>query len=602
MRYLILLVTLSFINTFYAQEVPPKRELRAVWVASVTNIDWPSSKNLTSAQQRSELITLLNKHQLNGMNCIMFQIRPSCDAFYLNAMEPWSEWLTGTQGTPPNPIYDPLQFAVEECKKRGIELHAWFNPYRAVLNKNSSSVHFSHISKTHPEWIREYDALKLLDPGIPAVREYVTQVILDVVKRYDIQGVHFDDYFYPYPKTGFTFEDDSTFALYPNGFTDKDDWRRNNINILVQMISDSIKFYKPWVKFGISPFGIWKNSSTDPLGSATSGFESYYGIYADSRKWMQEGWLDYINPQVYWSIGYNPAKYDVLVPWWTNNSFGKHLYIGQAAYKIGSSSPDPNWLNFSMMPDEIRLNRTYPEVHGSVFFSSKSITNNLGGIQDSLRNDLFKYPALIPTMPWKDSVPPNPPVNLSLFGDSNSVILTWEKPLPASDGDAAKYFVIYRFKYPDTVNINDPRAIRIITTTDTTQYSDQLSGVGSDGYTFAVTSVDRLHNESSPAIVTFNITSINDNQVKEIDFSLEQNYPNPFNPVTKISYSISHPGLVLLDVYDVLGNEVSQIVNEFKSPGNYSVEFDAGNLSSGLYIYRITSGSHTAARKMLLLK
>jgi uncharacterized lipoprotein YddW (UPF0748 family) len=271
MRYLILLVTLSFINTFYAQEVPPKRELRAVWVASVTNIDWPSSKNLTSAQQRSELITLLNKHQLNGMNCIMFQIRPSCDAFYMNAMEPWSEWLTGSQGTPPNPIYDPLQFAVEECKKRGIELHAWFNPYRAVLNKNSSSVHFSHISKTHPEWIREYDALKLLDPGIPAVREYVTQVILDVVKRYDIQGVHFDDYFYPYPKTGFTFEDDSTFALYPNGFTDKDDWRRNNINILVQMISDSIKFYKPWVKFGISPFGIWKNSSTDPLGSATSG-------------------------------------------------------------------------------------------------------------------------------------------------------------------------------------------------------------------------------------------------------------------------------------------------------------------------------------------
>ena len=269
---LINILTFLFLaSNFYSQTIPPKREFRSVWIASVTNIDWPSNKNLTPSAQRTEYINILNKHKLNGLNAVVTQIRPSCDAFYQSAIETWSEWLTGTQGVAPNPFYDPLIFTIDETHKRGMEFHAWFNPYRAVLNKNTSSISPTHVSVVHPDWVREYGNLKLLDPGLPQVRNYVASVIMDVVRRYDIDGVHFDDYFYPYPQTGVTFQDSATFANYPNGFTNKDDWRRNNINLLIQMLSDSIKAVKPHVKFGIGPFGIWRNQSSDPLGSATAG-------------------------------------------------------------------------------------------------------------------------------------------------------------------------------------------------------------------------------------------------------------------------------------------------------------------------------------------
>lgn len=588
-------------SILFPQTIPPKREFRAVWVASVSNIDWPTSKFLNPTQQKNEIITLLNKQKQNGMNAIVLQIRPSCDAFYGNAMEPWSEWLTGSQGAPPNPLYDPLAFIIEETKKRGMELHAWFNPYRAVVNKNSSSVHSSHVSNTHPEWIQVYDVLKVLDPGIPAVREYVVKVILDVVKRYDIQGVHFDDYFYPYPKNGIQFMDSLTFVQYPNGFTDRENWRRNNINLLVKMLSDSIKTYKPWVKFGISPFGIWKNNSSDPLGSATTGFESYFGIYADSRKWMQEGWLDYINPQIYWSIGFSAARYEVLVPWWVNNSFGRHLYIGQAAYKIGSTS-DPNWQNFSMMPNEIRLNRAYPDVHGSVFFSSKSITNNLGGFQDSLRNNLYKYPALIPTMSWKDSIPPNPPQNFSGIGDSISLTLNWEKPTFASDNDSAKYFVLYRFSSPDSINLNDPRKIIFISANDTTSYADHFNGSAMPQFVYALTSFDKLHNESAPVYYYFNTTAVKRLALNPIGYGLEQNFPNPFNPLTKIRFSLPENSFVTLKIYDVTGKELHTLLNEPMDSGKHEIEFNADSLSSGTYIYQLRTEKFVQSRKMLILK
>jgi len=255
------LTILISISTIYSQTIPPKREFRSVWIATVTNIDWPSSKTLSPSAQRTEYINILNKHKLNGLNAVVTQIRPSCDAFYQSPFEPWSEWLSGTQGVAPNPFYDPLIFMIDETHKRGMEFHAWFNPYRAVVNKNSSSVSSSHVSVVHPDWIREFGNLKLLDPGLPQVREYVAKVIMDVVRRYDIDGVHFDDYFYPYPQTGVVFQDSATFSNYPNGFTNKEDWRRNNVNLLIKALSDSIKAVKPHVKFGISPFAIWKNQS-----------------------------------------------------------------------------------------------------------------------------------------------------------------------------------------------------------------------------------------------------------------------------------------------------------------------------------------------------
>lgn len=590
------------VNTI-SQTIPPKREFRAVWIATVTNIDWPSSKHLSPSSQRAEYISILDKHKLNGINAVVTQIRPSCDAFYQSSIEPWSEWLTGTQGVAPNPFYDPLVFMINEAHKRGMEFHAWFNPYRAVVNKNTSSVSSTHVSVVHPEWIREYGNLKLLDPGLPQVREYVTSVIMDVVRRYDIDGVHFDDYFYPYPQSGVVFQDSATFANYPNGFTNKDDWRRNNINLLIKMLSDSIKAVKAHVKFGISPFGIWRNQSSDPLGSATAGFESYSGIYADSRKWMQEGWLDYINPQIYWSIGYSVAAYDVLVAWWSNNHFGKHFYTGNAAYKIGSSSPSA-WLNPSEMPNQIRLNRSTPEVKGMNFFSSKSITNNLLGIQDSLRNNLFKYPALVPVMKWIDSIPPSTISNLTAVRNQTGVLLTWQKPLDNS----AKRFVVYRFDDQTPINIEDPRNIITITFNDTTSHLDTKPiSASTQKVTYVVTSLDRLQNEtpadsSNTYVLNLVVSADDDANNKPQEFILFQNYPNPFNPNTIIKWQAPLSGNQTLKIYDVLGREVAVLINELKEAGSYEIEFDASKLPSGIYYYQLTAGNFIQTKKMQVIK
>ncbi len=597
-----LLTYFLFSTIIIAQTIPPKREFRAAWVATVTNIDWPSTTTLTPAQQRTEIINILNSHKNSGMNAIIFQIRPSCDAFYISNIEPWSQWLTGTQGTAPNPIYDPLSFAIDEAHKRGMELHAWFNPYRSVVS-SSSSVSNSHISKTHPEWHMQFGTpYKMLDPGIPAARNYVISVILDVVKRYDIDAVHFDDYFYPYE--GITVQDSMSWRLYGGGFSNKADWRRANVNTLITMLRDSIKYYKPYVKFGISPFGIWKNSSSDPLGSNTSGLESFSAIYADSRRWVQLGWIDYITPQIYWNIGYSVADYAVLVPWWSSNSFQRHFYVGQAAYRIGNSGA---WSNYSEMPNQIRLNRTYSQVKGSIYFSSKSITNNLGGFRDSLRNNFYKYPALIPTMPWKDSIPPNKPINLVAIKDTTAktITLTWNKPAAAVDGDSAKYFVVYRFNHPDSVNFEDPRFIKVIYANDTTKYTDNISGMLNQNFIYGVTAVDRLHNESQPAIYSFYPVAINDFANAPNNFKLEQNYPNPFNPSTTISFEIPYRTNVTLKVFDVMGNEVATLINNtVKNPGYFSIAFngDFYNLSSGIYFYRLIAGNYIQTKKMILTK
>ncbi|MBI3787404.1 MAG: family 10 glycosylhydrolase [Ignavibacteriales bacterium] len=297
-RVFFTIVFFLLVSSSFAQ-VPPKRELRAAWVATVSNIDWPLRNSngtaKTPGEQQTDLLTLLDSLQQRlGMNAVMFQIRPSCDAFYKSSIEPWSEWLTGAQGqAPSDPNYDPLQIAIDACRARGMELHAWFNPYRAVVNANTSTIADNHVTRTKSHLIRDYMSnnipIKVLDPGEPETRTYVTSVIMDVVRRYDIDAVHFDDYFYPYPVTGLAFPDAATYNTYGGGLP-LGDWRRDNVNKLIKMISDSIKVVKPRVKFGISPFGIWKNQSSDPSGSATTGLESYSAIYADTRKWLQDAY------------------------------------------------------------------------------------------------------------------------------------------------------------------------------------------------------------------------------------------------------------------------------------------------------------------------
>ncbi|MGN6616748.1 MAG: glycoside hydrolase family 10 protein, partial [Ilyomonas sp.] len=310
-----LFITLVLLQFASFAQTSPKYEFRAVWVATVENIDWPSRKGLSTEEQKAEFIRLLDMNKRNGMNAIIMQIRPVADAFYPSPFEPWSEYLTGKQGVAPNPYYDPLKFMIEETHKRGMEFHAWLNPYRAVFNIYKSSVAPNHITRTHPEWFLNYGDKKYFDPGQPEAMEFVAKVVKDIVSRYDLDGIHMDDYFYPYRIPGKDFPDNKTYLKYGDGLT-KDDWRRSNCDSIIKLIHDVIIDTKPMVKFGISPFGVWRNKSKDPMGSDTrAGVTNYDDLYADILLWLKEGWIDYVAPQLYWEIGHPLCDYETLLNW-----------------------------------------------------------------------------------------------------------------------------------------------------------------------------------------------------------------------------------------------------------------------------------------------
>lgn len=495
---LFLLALPAHLNAQQDIQPSPKREFRAVWVATVANIDWPSKQGLTADQQKQELIGIFEQHQRNGMNAIILQIRPTADALYAQSREPWSHWLMGKQGLAPAKGYDPLAFAVKEAHTRGMELHAWFNPYRATMSAKMT-VHPDHILNKRPELFYTYGGQKLFDPGIPENREYITQVILDVVKGYDIDGVHFDDYFYPYRIAGQVIRDSETFAKYPNGFNKIDDWRRNNVDILVKMVNDSVHHYKKHIKFGISPFGIWRNYKEDTLGSKTNGLSNYGELYADSKKWIKEGWVDYINPQIYFSFSRAAAPFQVLLDWWSNHTYGRHLYIGQGAYLIhnGTTKREAAWAKPNEVPNQIRAIRANNRVQGSVFFSSKSLSTVARGLADSLRNDLYKYPALPPQMPWIDDVAPNKPQHLTVEAKGDGVTLKWMAPLVAKDGEKASGYVVYRFEEGEEISVLHAKHIVNITFDDYPFFLDTSVEKGKR-YSYLVTALDRIKNESEP--------------------------------------------------------------------------------------------------------
>jgi len=496
---LFLLTAPQFSNAQVDTKIAPKREFRGVWIATVTNIDWPSKQGLSADQQKQELIGILNQHKKNGLNAVFLQIRPTADALYAKSRELWSHWLMGKQGLAPAPGYDPLEFAIKEAHFRGMELHAWFNPYRATMSASAITSE-DHITKKRPELFYTYGGQKLFDPGLPEVREYIIQVILDVVKGYDIDGVHFDDYFYPYRIAGQVIKDSATFAKYPNGFTKIDDWRRNNVDMLIKAVNDSVHHYKKYVKFGVSPFGIWRNFREDTLGSKTNGLSNYGELYADSRKWIKEGWVDYINPQIYFTFSRAVAPFGVLLDWWSNNTFGRHLYIGQAAYLVHGmpSRQEAAWGNLSEIPNQIRYMRTNNRVQGSVFFSSKSLSTVARAVADSLKNDLYKYQALPPQMPWLDDIMPNEPQNLTVEALADGINLKWTKPAKAKDGETASGYVIYRFEEGEKINTLNPKNILHISFQDFTTYIDTNTEKG-QRYTYLVTALDRLKNESGPS-------------------------------------------------------------------------------------------------------
>jgi len=585
-------LVLFFSHSPTSAQIPPKREFRGAWIATVTNLDWPSSAGSDPALQRFQLTTVLDGLRSLNFNAVVFQIRPACDAFYPSAIEPWSYWLTGQQGKAPASPFDPLQFALDEAHKRGMELHAWFNPYRAEVKVASFPLAANHVAVQHPEWVLTFGTLRMLDPGIPEVRAYVVSVIMDVVRRYDIDGVHWDDYFYPY--SGIANEDSASWRLYNRGSTDKASWRRDNVNLLVRTVHDSIQAVKSNVKFGISPFGIWKNGTPSGI-VGTSAFDA---LYCDAVTWLNQQWIDYVTPQLYWVLG-GPQDYGKLMPWWSSMRNGRHLYPGQAAYRI----TDSNW-GPSELPNQIRLNRTNLYAQGSVFFRAiYGVTNNPKGFADSLKNNLYKYPALRPLMSWKETIPPNAPTSLAIARFSSSAFVSWTAPSPAMDGGVAEQYAVYR-STSLPIQFDDARSI--VAVQSSTSYAEQPLPPPGVTYYYGVTALDRLQNESSVS----NIMGLTSTGVVGIEqevsiaktLLLHQNYPNPFNPTTIIAFHLPIEQKVSLRVYDLLGREIRVLADGMLSAGDHFSQFDGSGLASGVYVYRIIAGTHVESRKMQLMK
>lgn len=486
---------LSLINNVNGQEQPPKREFRGVWIATVGNIDWPSQKGLSSYQQQQEFIQYLNLFQSLGFNAVIVQIRDAADAFYPSPYEPWSAYLSGKQGQPPFPKYDPLAFMIHETHKRNMEFHAWFNPFRALVNSRVNPNPPDHVTRVHPDWIINYGGKSYFDPGNPNARNYILRVIMDVVKRYDIDAVHIDDYFYPYHVQGETFHDNSSYAKYGNEL-DKDDWRRNNINLFISQLNNQIKNEKPWVQFGVSPFGIWRNESKDPEGSETHGSSCYDDLYSDVLLWMKKGWVDYVAPQLYWPCSSKNASYSVLLPWWIQHKQRDRIYIGLGLYRLPDAGRKSPWYGTSEILKQIRMARA-AHADGLVFYSASSFKKVGKAFADSLKDHYFSTIAFPPTMPWIDhSAPPAPKLYATITADG-AMLLQWIDQEKEEDGEPLK-FAIYRFKNSAPINLSNPKNIVAITQGD--EYKD-LDYTPDRHFKYVVTALDRLWNESEPSNV-----------------------------------------------------------------------------------------------------
>ncbi len=467
----------------------PKRQLRAMWISSVANIDWPSRTGLSVSAQQAEFRAWLDLAVAKRMNAVVVQVRPTADAFWPSSYEPWSQWLTGTQGG--NPGYDPLAFMVAEAHARDLEFHAWFNPYRIANHDDPSRLISSHPARRNPGWRFAYDGKLYYNPGIPEVRDFIEDAIMDAVSKYDVDGVHLDDYFYPYPASGQTIPDAAAYAQYGGAFSNVADWRRENVNLLIRELDQRIHAAKAHVSFGISPFGIWRNSGTDPLGSRTSGLQSYDAIYADSRKWVKQGWVDYLAPQIYWHMGFATAPYEVLTAWWSDvvRGTGVQLVVGQAAYRAGASGQDAAWQDPAELSDHLTDNRQHPEVAGDIFFSAKDVRADRIGAFTRVVNAHYTRPALLPAR-GTAAAPAAPSITSATRG-SNGVQLAWT-------GSATSYAV---YRVDGSPSAADPcffaDARNLVGTTRQKTLTD--TGAGGSVYTYYVAALNRTHQESAPS-------------------------------------------------------------------------------------------------------
>ena len=470
---------------------PRKREFRGAWIQCVNG----QFIGMSTQKMQQTLSYQLDELQKDGVNAIFFQVRAECDALYKSDLEPWSRFLTGKQGQAPSPYWDPLQWMIDQCHSRGMELHAWLNPYRAKT-KTTSALASNHVAMRHPGSVFAYDGLFILNPGQPSNRDYIIKVVNDIVTRYDIDGIHMDDYFYPYPVAGLQIPDDRDFKQYNNGITDRADWRRDNVNVFIKECGESIHKIKPWVKFGVSPFGIYRNKRAGvEVGSNTNGTQNYDDLYADVLLWVNNGWVDYTVPQLYWEIGHKSADYKTLIEWWNRYASKRLLFIGEDVERTAKAA-DLNNHNINQMPAKFELHQQQPYVQGTVLWYAKAAVDNIGNYGTMLRTNYWRYPALQPRMPFIDSKAPKKPKKLAVVWTEDGPVLFWTNPKAKKWGDEVKKSVVYRFKKGEKINLDDPS--KIVGITPETMYRLPYDG-GKQKYTYVVTSLDRLSNESKGA-------------------------------------------------------------------------------------------------------
>lgn len=491
LRKLILLLALFLatgVGAQIQQQSPyPKREFRGAWIQAVNG----QFCGIPTEKLKQTLIDQLNSLQGAGINAIIFQVRPEADALYASQLEPWSRFLTGVQGQAPSPYWDPMQFMIDECHKRGMEFHAWINPYR-VKTSLKSELSPNHLYNIHPEWFVTYNNQLFFDPALPESRRHICMVVADIVSRYDVDAIHMDDYFYPYPAKGMDFPDDASFARYGGGFTNRADWRRSNVNILIQKIHETIRGLKPWVKFGISPFGIYRNEKNDPLGSKTNGLQNYDDLYADVLLWARNGWVDYNIPQIYWQIGHPAADYETLVKWWAKNTENRPLFIGQSVMNTIQNA-DPKNPSMNQLPRKMALERAYQTIGGSCQWPASAVVENAGKYRDALVQEYHKYPALVPVFDFMDDKAPGKVRKVKKVWTEDGYMLFWTPPKAKDEMDRAVQYVVYRFGDKEKVNIDD--ASHIVAVTRNNFYKLPYKD-GKNKYRYVVTALDRLHNES----------------------------------------------------------------------------------------------------------
>ncbi len=496
MKYsLVFLFLLNSLIDLYAQSetdfIAHKWQFRGVWIASVRNLDWPSKPGLSVRKLKKEYIKQLDFLRDLGMNVVIVQIRPTGDTFYPSEYEPWSEFLTGKQGVAPPSDFDPLAFMIKETHDRAMEFHAWFNPYRAVRNNLEAKLSPDHVFYQHPEWFVAYGKDLYFDPGIEAARKFVEKVIADVVTRYDIDAVHFDDYYYPYRLAGIEFPDTLSFSINPRGYelTTKDDWRRDNVNLLVSELYDTINYIKPWVHFGISPFGVWRNKSRDPDGSDTETLQTNYDdLFGDSQAWVRNGWLDYILPQCYQYLGRDIMDYRVVTKWWSEHSHGVNFYIGQGPFRLGNNDRGEPWTVGNEIDRQLYFNDSIPNLLGSAYFRSQTFFANPLGLNDSLKNKFYKFPALPPASHHDANV--HFETKIALLTSKvkrKKVTLSWQAQHP----EKIRYYVIYK-------SLDITKAENIVAVTANSRIVLKWKRLGIAPSSLVITAVNKYRKESQP--------------------------------------------------------------------------------------------------------